>query len=794
MKIRLFLWLSLFFLTFSFSAEAQEKYTLSGFISDASTGEQLIGVNVYDFNNQEGISTNTYGFFSITLPKDSVQLSISYVGYKTQLLSFYLDSNIELNLELESENELEEFELVGARVEKIEESTQMSRISISSAQIKQIPTLLGENDVLKAIQLLPGVQSGGEGQSGIYVRGGSPDQNLILMDGVPVYNVSHLFGFFSVFNADAIRDVNLIKGGFPARFGGRLSSVLEVNMKEGNSKELKGSGSISTIASKLTLEGPLGPKTSFLVSGRRTYIDILARPLIAAAFSNGGDDGTAGYNFYDLNFKLNHKFSPKDKVYFSMYNGLDRFLIRSRSNYETGFDEFETGFNWGNLALIGRWNHLINEKLFSNLTLNYTRYQFGTFASFEDQYETGTGISNEAFELNYDSGIYDVSGKIDFDYYPSPAHHIRFGVQHTYHDFNPGLFSISFTSNVSNDIQQTFGNKRVYSNEFYVYGEDDFEIGSRLKVNAGLHFSGFILKDENYTSLQPRVSARFKLSKNTALKASYASMTQYIHLLTNQGIGLPTDLWVPSTPNIKPQQSFQWAIGAAKTINNQFEISVEGFYKEMDNVVSFKEGSSLFVLEGWEDKVTQGKGKAYGAEFFLQKKKGDFSGWIGYTLSWNFRQFDDLNEGRVFPFRYDRRHDLSVVGIYKLNDRINLSATWVYGTGNAVSLPDMKVPVIGETDIDYEGIYFFDVNTFDERNNYRMRAYHRFDVSVDFRKEKKRHTRVWSFGAYNAYNRKNPFFLQTRRQFDFNTNKVTTQLVEVALFPVIPSIAYKFEF
>ena len=774
---------------------AQEKYTISGFIDDASSGEKLIGVNIYDLNSEQGVSTNTFGFFSLTLPKDSVLLSISYVGYKTEVLTFYLDENIELEFELEGENELEEFSIVGERIEKIEESTQMSRISISSAQLKQIPTLLGENDVLKAIQLLPGVQSGGEGQSGLYVRGGSPDQNLILMDGVPVYNVSHLFGFFSVFNADAIRDVNLIKGGFPARYGGRLSSVLEINMKEGNTKELKGAGSVSTIASKLTLEGPIGEKTSFLVSGRRTYIDVLARPLIAAAFSNDDDSGTAGYNFYDLNFKVNHKFSNKDKVYFSMYNGLDRFFVRSRSNYDDGFNEFETGFNWGNLAFIGRWNHLISEKLFSNVTFNYTRYQFSTFANFEDEYTDQNGRVNEAFELNYDSGIYDWSGKIDFDYYPSPAHHIRFGVQHTYHDFNPGLFQVKFSSNNQTELEQSFGNSRVYSNEFYTYVEDDFEINNRLKINAGLHFSGFILKDDTYTSLQPRLSVRYKISDKTSIKGSYAAMAQYIHLLTNQGIGLPTDLWVPSTGRIKPQSSFQGAIGIASSIFEKYELSVEGFYKEMDNVVSFKEGSSLFVLEGWEEKVTQGNGKAYGAEVFLQKKKGDFSGWIGYTLSWNFRQFDDLNEGNIFPFRYDRRHDISVVGIYKLNDRINLSATWVYGTGNAVSLPNLRVPAFSELEVFYQNDFSYNyVNTFDERNDFRMRAYHRFDFNIDFRKKKKRITRVWSIGAYNVYNRKNPFFLQTRDRFDSDKNKVVTELVEVALFPVIPSIAYKFEF
>lgn len=779
------------------SVFAQKQYTISGFIQDAATGEQLIGVNLYDLNNNEGVSTNNYGFFSLTLPKDSVYLSISYVGYKTELLTFYLDKNIELNLELESDNQLDEFSVVGTKVENIEESTQMSRISISSAQLKKIPSLLGENDVIKALQLLPGVQSGGEGQSGMYVRGGSPDQNLILLDGVPVYNADHLFGFFSVFNADAISDVNLIKGGFPARYGGRLSSVLEVNMKEGNKKQLKGTGSISTIASKLTLEGPINEKTSFLVSGRRTYLDLITKPIINRQLANSDNNESGGlaYNFYDLNFKVNHTFSPNDKVYFSVYNGQDKFGLEARQKYDDGYDAFGVGVNWGNLAFIGRWNHLISKKLFSNLTLNYTKYKFRTRAYNETVFTEDDEQVNTYFGLNYDSGIEDIAGRIDFDYYPNPDHHIRFGGQFTNHTFNPGAFNLELLENDEDVFNVNFGNSKVKANEFFVYGEDDFKIGDRLKVNAGAHLSAYLLEDNSYASFQPRVSLRYKLFNRLSVKASYATMAQFVHLLTNQGLGLPTDLWVPSTERIKPQRSRQVALGLASNIGKGLELSVEGFYKEMENVISFKEGSSLFVREGWEDKVTQGNGEAYGMEVFLQKKKGDFSGWIGYTLAWNFRQFDDLNEGRIFPFRYDRRHDFSIVGIYNINDRISMSATWVYGTGNAVSLPSLQVPTFSEYPVNNSWEFLYNtVNTFDERNNFRMRAFHKLDFSIDFRKEKKWITRVWSIGVYNAYNRRNPFFLNINERFDNETGKSTKELTEVALFPVIPSITYKFEF
>ena len=775
---------------------AQEKYTISGFVEDASSGEKLIGVNIYDLKSDKGVSTNTYGFFSLTLPADSVILAVSYVGYETQFVNFLLDENKELNFAMATDFQLEEFEVVGESVERIEESTQMSRINVSATQLRKLPAFLGENDVLKAIQLLPGVQSGGEGQSGFYVRGGSPDQNLILLDGVPVYNASHLFGFFSVFNADAISDVNLIKGGFPARYGGRLSSVLEINMKEGNRKELKGAGSISNVASKLTLEGPLGKKTSFLISGRRTYIDLLARPIITSQFKKNGNEGVVGYNFYDLNLKLNHTISKKDKLYFSMYNGLDRFYLRTKENFNDGFSEIRSSLYWGNLAFIGRWNHLLSDKLFSNVTVSYTQYEFGTGVGFKERFDEGNGVVETDADLTYDSGIDDWTAKVDFDYYPSPNHSVKFGLQYTYHDFNPGEFDVSYESTGEEDFKQVFGNSRVYSNEFYAYAEDDFEVGDKLKINAGLHFSGFLLKDDNFLSLQPRISARYKLTPNTSLKASYATMAQFVHLLTNQGVGLPTDLWVPSTSAIKPQQSRQVAIGIARNFKNKYEFSVEGFYKEMDNVVSFKEGSSLFVLGNWEDKVIQGQGTAYGLELFLQKKKGDFSGWIGYTLAWNWRTFDDLNNGNRFPFKYDRRHDLSLVGIYEVSDRINLSATWVYGTGNAVSLPNRMVPAfteysVGDSFLDFS---YFNVNTFDERNNFRMRAYHRFDINIDFIKEKKRYTRTWSLGAYNVYNRVNPFFLEVRNEPTGPNGQTNRQLVEVGLFPIIPSIAYKFEF
>ena len=795
--------LTLFFLLFFHTVFAQgpaAKFTVSGYVSDAASGERLIGATVVDRRSGQGTVSNTYGFYSITLPTDSVALYVAYIGYEAQTIPLMLHANRSINVNMEASAVLKEVEIVADKYERIEERAQMGRIDVPIAQIKQIPALLGEKDVLKALQLLPGVSGGGEGQSGLYVRGGGPDQNLILLDGVPVYNASHLFGFFSVFNADAIRDVSLTKGGFPARFGGRLSSVVEINMKEGNENEFHGEGSVGIVASKLTLEGPITKgKSSFIVSGRRTYIDLLARPLIKSGFKSDGSEGVAGYYFYDLNAKVNHRFSDKDRLFFSFYTGKDKFYLdlKDRYNYAQARNEYdtETGLGWGNLTAALRWNHVLSPRLFANATLTYSRYKFNTDAASSDRsIENGVTISESAYSLGYFSGIDDVAAKVDFDFLPNPQHYIKFGGSAIVHTFYPGRFDTYIKESVEDPgTSASIGQPNVTAGELALYAEDDWKATDRLRLNYGIHISSFLVKDNPYLSVQPRLNMRYLLNKGWALKGAFSTMRQYIHLLTNETIGLPTDLWLPTTAVVKPQDSWQAALGLAKTIGKDYEFSAEAYYKEMKNVIAFREGASLFQFDDWQSRVEQGDGTAYGLELFVQKKKGRFNGWVGYTLSWAWREFENINLGRRYPYKFDRRHDFEIVGSYKFNDRVSLSATWVYSTGNAVTLGTSKYQAPGPYTSD--GYYYsYETTHTAERNNFRYQSYHRLDVGVDFTKQKKRHQRTWSFGAYNAYNRKNPFFLLLDKDYDNQTGKQTSVLKQVSLFPVIPYVAYSFKF
>ncbi len=547
----------------------------------------------------------------------------------------------------------------------------MSTIKIPIKQITKIPALLGEVDVLKAVQLLPGVQSGTEGASGLYVRGGGPDQNLVLLDGTPVYNVSHLFGFFSIFNADAIKNVELIKGGFPARYGGRLSSVLEINMKEGNLKEYKGEATIGLIASKFTFEGPIKKdRSSFIVSARRTYIDILMQPFIRS--QSGEQDVSTGYYFYDLNGKINYKLNEKNWWYLSIYNGDDKFYYKNKP-YSYLYDgvryeeESKANIGWGNITGALRWNHQFNDKLFSNVTTTYSRYKF-LISDYEAQSETTDSTHTQTINsLAYFSGIYDWNGKIDFDYIPSPNHYFRFGANGIYHTFQPGATNFTYSSQTTN-IDSTIGNKNIYASEFAIYAEDDWKISNHIKANIGLHLSGFLVNEKFYYSAEPRFSARYLFKNDWSIKTSFATMQQYIHLLTNSNIGLPTDLWVPAIDSVLPQKSQQVAFGVAKTLGKKYLFSVEGYYKWMENLITYKEGANFInTSDNWENKIETGKGWSYGAELFLQKKTGKLTGWIGYTISWTFRQFENLNFGEPFPYKYDRRHDVSIVTSYKIN-------------------------------------------------------------------------------------------------------------------------------
>jgi len=774
-------------------AQQTGKVTISGYVRDRSTGENLIGVAVVSPGTGQGTATNNYGFYSLTLPvaeADSARLLVSYLGYEKLRFAAAAGRNVTHNFQLRPlTSELAGVEVVGSRSqeERIAQSTRMGTINVPVAQIKDLPALLGETDVLKVLQLLPGVQSGSEGTSGLYVRGGSPDQNLILLDGTPVYNAAHLFGFFSVFNADALNNVELIKGGFPARYGGRLSSVLDISMKEGNMQKFQGEGAIGIIASKITLEGPIKKDTaSFIVSARRTYIDLLARPLILAA----ADGVTAGYFFHDINAKLNWKVSNRDRLYLSTYTGYDKFYARYNDEYEQGdYDRNKANLGWGNLTTGLRWNHLLNDQLFMNTHLTYSKYQFNVGIEQENRYRRQDEVRTDKFNLRYLSNIRDFSVKTDFDYAPNPDHYIRFGGQYILHSFRPGALQVK--DNYADLGSQLNSVARTMASEAGIYAEDDYRVTPRLKVNGGLRLNGFLVESKLYNSVEPRVAARFLLTPEWALKASYARTTQFIHLLTNSGIGLPTDLWVPATAKVQPQRAQQVSLGFARDLrfhDEDYEFSFETYYKPMRHLIEYREGASFLGTtdNNWEDKVASGKGWAYGGEFFIQKKTGRTTGWIGYTLAWSKRRFSDLNQGRIFPYKYDRRHDASLVVVHKFSPTLTLSGTWVYGTGNAVTLSQGRFQLGPYATYDDYG----------DRNSYRMRAYHRMDLDLSKTKKKRWGEVVNSFSFYNAYSRRNPYYIYFQQGYEDQNGNVLDKPAykQISLFPIIPSFSKSFRF
>lgn len=780
--------LSILFVLLLSSVWAQ-KYTISGSVEDAANGEKLLGVNIYNENNYQGTSSNNYGFYSLTQQSGPVKLVFSMVGYHRIEMELELITDTVINVGMASTIELDEVVITDSEIREKVKSSQMSVTEVPVKMVQKLPVFMGEMDLIKTIQLLPGVQSGSEGSSGFYVRGGGPDENLILLDGVPVYNVNHLFGFFSVFNTDAINSVKLSKGGFPARYGGRLSSVLDIRMKEGNSKKFQGEGSVGLISSKLTLEGPIvKDKTSFIISGRRTYIDILAFPFIKAVGLMEDQNTNMGYYFYDLNAKINHKFSDRSRLYLSAYMGDDKAHFKYVEDQENFYDREKFKLKWGNITTVLRWNYIINKKLFANVRGSYTRYKFLTGLEYLSEYDN---ISEE-FKMSYSSGIDDWSVKADFDYVPSPNHYIRFGINETYHTFNPGITAFAIQEN-NNNVDTTFGNRKIFAHEFDAYVEDDIHIGELIKTNIGMHFSGFKVKDKFYTSFQPRISMRYLLNEKTAIKASYAEMTQYLHLLTNSNVGLPTDLWVPVTDSIEPLRSRQFALGAVYNLDDEYEFSIESFYKKMFNLIEYKEGASyLLTNREWTEMVTTGTGEAYGLELLVKKNVGKISGWIGYTLAWSTRQFEDVSFGEKFPYRYDRRHDIGIALIFEFMKEADMGITYVFGTGNAITVPTRLYLAEPNNYNYYWGNNYLEY--YDGRNNYRMPPYHRLDFGMNFHKDTKWGSRTWSFGAYNVYNRRNPFFLYFDEEWNEQTQESEKVLKQVSLFPILPYIKYSFKF
>ncbi|MBW6489596.1 MAG: TonB-dependent receptor [Lentimicrobium sp.] len=770
---------------------AQQKYTISGYVREKNSRELLPGVNIYIASIQSGTVSNNYGFYSITLPQGDYRVSYSFVGYSTESRDINLRASQMIDIELDPSVTLSAVVIEAVKAERISESNRISMISLPVNQIRNIPALLGEKDVFKALQLMPGVQKGSEGSSGLYVRGGGPDQNLIILDDAPVYNASHLFGFFSIFNGDALKSVELTKGGFPARFGGRLSSVVEMTMKDGNKKKFAGEAGIGLISSRIVLEGPIKKDTSsFLISARRTYIDVLTRPFMESGF-NGG------YYFYDLNAKLNYDFGPKNKIYLSGYFGRDKFQFTDKYSYDNNTYKNKAGLYWQNATGTLRWNHLISSRIFANTSLFYSRYNLTIFNEEKS--------NNESYSLKYFSGIRDIALKYDLEYHVSTKYLLRAGLQSTTHLFTPSAI-------VEKDSQTLFDYQkktRYNSLESGIYMENHFNINNRFQANAGIRLSHFIAEKKNYFSPEPRISANYLIEEGLSAKAAFSIMNQYIHLLSNTGIGLPTDLWVPSTDRVKPQNSKQFSAGLAKdVINYNLTVSLEGYYKWSNNILGYKPGASFLLLDDpteaqnftWQDNVTAGKGKSYGAELLIHKKTGKLSGWIGYTLSWTKLKFDEINFGEYFWARYDRRHDLSVVLIYNIRETITLSGSWVYGTGNAITLPLGEYPgylhgpfddLLSGTNSYYYN-YFNTITDYGKVNSSRIRAYHRLDMAIQFHKKIKQRDRTWEIGLYNAYNRKNPFFYFIDQEY--NDSGSVSKLKQVSIFPVVPSVSYSIKF
>ncbi|HYM93420.1 MAG TPA: TonB-dependent receptor [Chitinophagaceae bacterium] len=750
---------------FAMNIANSQKITISGYVKDRLSREALIGASIINANNKTGTSTNQYGFFSLTTnAADTVELIISYQGYKLQAKKITAGKNLRLNVLLESSaGDLSEVVISSFHNNRNVEKPQMSVIDVPIKAIKNFPVLMGERDVLKVIQLLPGVQAGQEGTAGFYVRGGNLDQNLVQLDEATIYNPNHLFGLFSTFNVNSINHVQLIKGGFPAEYGGRLSSILNITMKEGNKTKYQAEGGIGILSTNLTFQGPIKKnKSSFIVSARKSYINLLLQPATSKS---------TRYSFYDLTAKMNYELGEKDHIFLSFFKGNDNagYTGASSLNYKTDF---------GNTTGTLRWNHLFGNKIFSNTSLIYNDYHLGLGST-----------QNNYYEVLY-TGIRDLNIKTDFTFTPNIKHKIKAGVTYTYHT----LYPASVSSKVPLSGNQIIINKDSVAsrlaNELAFYLNDEYDISKIISLNYGVRIPYFSGGGASYSGIEPRITTKVSLNPTTSLKASWTLMNQFLHSVPNSTASLPTDIWLSSSQFIKPQKSTQIALGLFKNFKeNGIEASVEVYYKTMDNQVLFKEGSQIVLNTNLDSILTFGKGKSYGVELFVKKNVGRLTGWVSYTLSRTTQQFPQLNRGAQFPASFDRRHNFSLAGSYELNKHWTISADFVFYTGRAFTLPAgrITVPVNGSL---YDGVYY----DYFSRINARLRSYHRLDVSFSNKKTLKlwgrKYEREWIFGAYNLYSRLNPYFVY------LTTNPDTKQpeARQVSLLPFIPSVSFNFKF
>lgn len=775
----------------------QQKYTVSGYVKDAANGEVMIGATVAVSSLSQGTSTNVYGFYSITLPAGEYQLLYSYLGYQSETVDINLNKDQTLNIELSSDEvELQEVVISEERPENNVQDVKMSREELNIEKVKSLPALFGEVDVLKTIQLLPGVQSAGEGTTGLFVRGSSADQNLVLLDEATVYNPSHFLGFFSVFNPDAIKNLELYKGGIPARYGGRLASILDIQMKEGNNKRLELSGGIGSISSRLTVEAPLKrDESSFILSGRRTYADLFLK------FSSNENINNNTLYFYDFNAKANYKINDNNKLFLSGYFGRDRLGVA---------DQF--GLNWGNATATVRWNHLFSDRLFLNTSAIYSNFDYGF------------DIDIEAAEFTWNARLKEYNLKLDFTYFPNPDNTLDFGYQVTLHKFDPAKIIPGGDTNFE---QLLLDDKYGLEQAFYV--GNDQQINDQLSLEYGLRYSlfqhigpGIVYEYEEekpyddetitntikyealknikfYHGLEPRFGARYLLTSNSSLKASYNRMRQYMQIASTATAGLPIDRWIPADRYVKPLIGDQVALGYFRNLHqNTVEASVELYYKWMQNIIDFKSGSDILLNNNIETEISEGRGWAYGTEFMIRKNLGRMTGWISYTLSRTRRQVEGINGGLPYNARYDRTHDIAIVGTYQMSPRLSISGNWVYSTGTAVSFPAGRYQLNGQS------IPYYDPF---KRNAYRMPDYHRLDLSAVLEGEKQKNRKwqsSWSFSVYNVYARKNTFSIIFDEVINNDPNfdpeedgPIKTRepgAIKIYLFSIIPAITYNFKF
>ena len=783
------------------------RYAISGHITDAATGETLIGAGV--LSGKTGAVTNEFGFYSLPLPAGKHQLKVAYIGYEQVVVDLDLQRDTVLNFALKSSEELAEARIV-ARKDAGLQSTYLGSLQVPLVQIRSTPLLFGEADLVKALQLLPGVQGGQEGLSGLYVRGGGPEENLVMLDGVSVYNMDHMLGLFSIFQPEAVKDVTLYKGSFPARYGGRISSIVDIRTNDGNMKETHGSLTVGVLNDRFHLEGPIvKDKLSYSLSARGLHT-VIAEPVLRLFLKNQ----YYNYYFYDLNGKLTWRVGDKDRLYLSLYHGADNggcdfeeheeeYYSPDKSMYRAAYDSDNyLGVSWGSSVGALRWNHIFSGKLFSNTTLFINRYRMQMDVKTWERNTIHGKAEEYSLDGSYRSGIRDFGVRTDFDWTPSACHLVKFGAEYTRHDFLPetAVF-IEDHKTAGNALPYT--GKHYYGNDASVYVEDNISLGEHFTLNPGLRLSWFNTQGQDYYSLQPRFAAKAGLGNGLAFKAGYSRMAQYVHLLSSTVIALPLDLWVPITKDIRPVTADHYSAGVYYDGLPGWEFSVEGYWKEMYNLMEYKEGVQfVFSSDGWEDQVETGRGRAYGLEFFIQKTAGKTTGWISYTLSRSERWFPDgsINMGRPFPYKYDRPHAFNLTLNHKFSEKVDVSLSWIFSSGSTMTLAERYSVIISPLShgADYYESSIGQYNYVSGRNNYRLPPSHRLNLGVNLRHRTRRgNEAVWNFSIYNAYNAMNPNFILDDEKWDYDPEKGTRkkrELTKLTILPIIPAFSYTYNF